>query len=157
MTQKVFINAENKATFICPACNKTKITDVSKYKNATVAVKVKCKCPCGHAYNAILERRKSVRKNLNLAGTFTTEGGKNKGNLTVLNLSRTGMKLKLNFHIDLQVGEKILVEFSLDDQERSSIRKDVFIRSIKDRILGTEFVAKEHYDKLGTYLLYSFD
>ncbi|MBW1892446.1 MAG: PilZ domain-containing protein [Deltaproteobacteria bacterium] len=156
MSQKVFIAQNNTATFVCPECQKSKTTDVSKYKNIETAVRVKCKCPCGHSYSVLLERRKHIRKNLNLTGTFINIKNSGRGNMTVTDLSRSGLRIKLNSPQDLVPGDKLNLEFILDDKQRSVVNKEVIVRSIKNLSIGAEFSHTEHYDKLGSYLLFNF-
>lgn len=154
--KKVFVGQNNIATFQCPKCNKSKTADVSRYMNIDVAVRFKPKCPCGYSYTVLLERRKHVRNNLNLPGRYSFSKGNERGSALIVDLSQSGLRIKLNFKIDIQVGDKLTVEFNLDDAEESNIRKEMVVRSINDLHLGTEFVSKDHYDKLGSYLLYHF-
>lgn len=155
MSEKVFITQKNTATFVCPACQKSKTADVSKYKEAETAVRVKCKCPCGHTYSVLLERRKHIRKNLSLIGTFTNKKTSANGNMTVTDLSRSGLRIKLNFPQDLKPGDSLTLNFTLDDKQRSSVTKDVVVRSVHNLSIGAEFSHYEHFDPLGSYLLYN--
>ncbi len=154
--QKVFISQDNTATFSCPKCGKTKTTDVSRFNDVTTEVRLKVKCPCGHSHTIFLERRKHIRKNLNLTGTFTRAGGTERGHLIVTDLSRSGMKLRIGGGKTVAVDEKLAVSFFLDDPKRSQVEKQVVVRSVSGRLAGVEFLFGEHYDQLGTYLLYHF-
>lgn len=166
MAQKVFITNNNLATFICPQCEKTRTVDVSKYKNLAQAAKVKVKCSCGHAYSVELDKRKHYRRETSLTGVyihivsslgtdFSEEVGK--GIMTVQDLSRSGLRFKLNVAPTFAVGDKLLLEFRLDDKKRSLIKKEVSIRSIKGLIIGTEFTHLDPSDSsdraIGFYLL----
>ena len=157
MSQKAFIAKDNTATFVCPECQKSKTADVSKYKHIETAVRVKFKCPCGHSYSVLLERRKHIRKHLNLSGIFINKKNSERGNMTVTDLSRSGLRLKLNFSQDLKPGDKLDLEFTLDDKLRSLVKKEVVVRSVNDLSVGVEFIHSEHFDKLGPYLLFHFD
>jgi predicted RNA-binding Zn-ribbon protein involved in translation (DUF1610 family) len=157
MSQKAFIAKDNTATFVCPECQKSKTADVSKYKHIEKAVRVKFKCPCGHSYSVLLERRKHIRKHLNLSGMFINKRNSKKGNITITDLSRSGLRLKLNFSQDLKPGDKLDLEFTLDDKVRSLVKKEVVVRSVNDLSVGVEFIHSEHFDKLGPYLLFHFD
>lgn len=156
MTEKVFIGSNDMATFKCPECMKTKTANVSRFRNIQKAVHVKCKCPCGHTYSVLLERRKHIRKNIHFSGTFIHENGVDRGTMDIMDLSRSGLKIKTNFQTKTQVGDKMRLEFILDDKQHSKVSKDVIVRSINGLYLGTEFVSLEHYDKLGSYLLFDF-
>lgn len=154
---KVFANADDMATFQCLKCGKSKTADVSRYKKTEKSVLVKCSCPCGHTYTVLLERRKNFRKNVAFPGTYTSKTGDQKGEMIVTDLSRSGVRVKLNSETGVQVGDTLIIEFNLDDTNRSFISREVVVRSIHDQLLGTEFLSTDHYDRLGSYLLYSFD
>jgi len=77
--------------------------------------------------------------------------------MTITDLSRSGLRIKLNFPQKLEPGDKLDLEFTLDDKLRSVVKKEVIVRSVKDLSIGLEFVYSEHFDKLGPYLLFNFD
>jgi len=166
MLEKVFISDDNIAIFICPECKKTKNVDISRHKNLDKAYKIKCTCPCGHVYNAILEKRKHYRKETDLPGIYITiisslgadfveEVGR--GTLRVTDISRSGLQLTLKMKRSFSIGDKIAVEFKLDDRRNTPIKKEVIIKSIKRLIIGVEFCNIDPSDPsdkaLGFYLL----
>jgi len=157
MPDRVIITDNNTATFVCPECKKWKTKDVSRYKNTETSVRVKIKCPCGHSYDVILERRKSIRKNLNLPGKFNNYKNSESVNVTVTDISQTGLRIKLDFPQDFAPGDKLNLEFILDDKQRSLVKKKVVVRSVKGLSVGAEFFSAEHYDKLGSYLLFNME
>ena len=133
MIEKVYITSKQRATFICPKCQKSKTVDVSRYAGIDKIIKVNVRCPCGYAYTSILEKRKKYRKETNLHGTYCRiVGGKEveRGLMTVKDLSTTGMQLHINGDHGCSDGDVIRVEFHLDDTQRSLIRKKVIIRNI---------------------------
>ena len=156
MIEKVYITSKQMATFVCPNCEKSKTVNVSQYADLDKIVKVNVKCPCGHMYTTILEKRKKYRKETKLHGSYTRiVDGKEveSGLMMVRDLSTTGMKLKINGHHGCAVGDVILVEFHLDDTQRSLIKKKVIIRNINGTEIGTGLAPTEALDKaLGFYL-----
>jgi hypothetical protein len=156
MTEKVYITNQQMATFVCPECSRSKTVNVSEYTNLDKLIKVKVKCPCGHAYTAILEKRKQYRKKTNLPGTFIhfVDGRPvNRGVMNVEDISATGLKLRLNSTLNCTVGDYLDVEFNLDDRNRALIKKHVIIRNITGSNLGVAFGPAEALDKaLGFYL-----
>lgn len=155
---RTFISKDNKATFKCPKCQKIQIKDVSQFKNVDKAtIKVKCKCPCGNVYKIILERRQEVRKPVKFMGTYSAleKGVDVKGSMTIVDLSRSGLRFQTRMPQQFSVGEKIHVEFTLDDQQQTLIKRTLIVRSQHGSSVGTSFATTDHYDKLGTYLLYS--
>lgn len=156
MTQKIYVTSKQMATFSCPQCNRSKTVDVSKYATLEKMVKVNIKCPCGHAYKAILEKRRQYRKMTNLPGTyvhFIDGQPRSRGLMTVMDLSTAGMKLRLNVKQNFALGDQLRVEFHLDDAHRTLIKKTVIIRNQRDQFLGVELAPFEAVDKaLGFYL-----
>jgi len=156
MTEKVYVTSKQMATFICPVCQKSKTVNVSKYASLDKIVKVKVTCPCGYGYTSILEKRKKYRKATNLPGSFVhlVEGRPARGGLMkVKDLSTSGLKIHVNTEHHCAVGDIIQVEFSLDDNHRTLIRKKVIVRNIVGQNIGTEFAPTEPIDKaLGFYL-----
>ena len=156
MTQKIYITSKQMATFSCPQCNRSKTVDVSKYAALDKVVKVNIKCPCGHSYKAILEKRRHYRKETNLPGTyvhFIDGQPRNRGLMTVRDLSTAGMKLRLNVKQSFAIGDQLRVEFHLGDAHRTLIRKTVIIRNQRDQFIGVELAPFETVDKaLGFYL-----
>ncbi len=139
--RRVFINSENKATFVCQKCAKSKTVDVSKYQAVDRAVRVKIHCTCGHNYRVLLERRKSFRKDTRLSGVYIFGPKKHRGPIAVKDLSRTGVKFEVLDRRVFQPGHRLMIEFHLDDSQRTLIRKEVVVRSLFDRLVGAEFTS----------------
>jgi len=154
MALKVFMNKKKMATFTCPECDKIRQMDVSKYYKINKPIKLKYTCTCKHKFSVILERRQHVRKKISLKGHII--GNLKKIPILVLDISRFGLKIKLIEKFEVTVGEKIRIEFTLDDREQSKIYKGVIVRSVFSGEIGVEFDSSDHYDKLGTYLLFHF-
>ena len=156
MTQKVYITSKQMATISCPQCARSKTVDVSKYASLDKMIRVNVKCPCGHAYKAILEKRKQYRKEVNLAGTyvhFIDGQPRDRGLMTVKDLSTSGMKLQLNVKQNFAIGDQLQVEFHLNDSHRTLIKKTVIIRNQREQFIGAELAPFETVDKaLGFYL-----
>ena len=149
MAEKVFVTESNMAVFECPQCNKGKSVDVSRFKDVRRAVRLKVKCPCGHIYRVVLERRRHFRKDVNFPGTYThvlSDYREEKGGITVKNLSRSGVKVRLNVEKGFKIGDILLVEFQLDDKQRSLIKKNAVIKKISDSYLGLEFNSIDSSD-----------
>lgn len=157
MDQNVFISRNNTATFRCPQCGKTKTSDVSQYANIDKKITVTCTCVCGHQFRCRLEKRKQYRKGANLPGRFTLmgqTGPDDTGVVTVVDLSTTGLKLKMNAPRDFPIGATLLVEFRLDDRKRTPMQKRVIVRNVNGLNVGAAFHPNEPEDPaLGFYLM----
>ena len=154
MNERVFINSDNIATFICPECEKVRNADVSKILGIDKALKIKCQCKCGKKFEAIIERRKYFRKSINMEGVCYLGKQNLKIAVSVIDISRSGLKLKLNSILNIKPEDELLIEFNLDDPEKTLISKKIIVRSISGVIMGVEFKSPEHYDKLGSYLMF---
>ena len=140
---KLFITQDNKATLACPACERSRIIDASPYMTMSRVVRIRVKCPCGHAYTAQLERRRYFRKTVNLEGQYSpAPGGRllGRGSVAILDLSRSGVKMRLADHNALRIGDRIVVEFRLDDRKRSKVRQEGVVRRIHGADLDSSFV-----------------
>ncbi len=156
---KVFITSEGEATFVCPECERSRTVAVAANAKLSRASRVRVKCPCGHHFPVTLERRRYFRKSVNLSGAFfQTVNGRHvdRGEMAVRDLSRTGLRIRLNENRPLRVGDTLLVEFHLDDRQHSLIRKESIVRRIDGFDLGTEFIASDITDAntraIGFYL-----
>ncbi len=165
MTVKAYISADQTATFICPQCQKPKILNVSKYLSRNTQIKLKVTCGCGHQYVALLEKRKKFRKQTNLNGiykyTYQSPDGRHIediGKMTLTNLSFSGLRVKVFFPPRFSVGDKLTVEFKLDDVKKSFVRKEVIVKNIDGLTAGLEFIFNDPYDAiLGFYLFNAGD
>lgn len=159
MTQTVFVADNNIATLVCPECNTSKNADVTKYKNLEKLVRLKIKCTCGSSYSVMLERRRHYRKKTDLPGTYvytTAVGQQQKGPMTVTEISRGGLRLKVMVLPKFKVGATFHVEFHLDDKHQTLIKKKVTAKMLTDHFIGAEFCSIDSSDSsdkaLGFYL-----
>ena len=157
--QKIFVSNDNTITFKCPKCYLQKTIDVSNYKNLEKAEKVKVKCACENIYFALIEKRKQFRKRTNFPGTFihiVSDIPRDKGTMVVTDVSRTGLKIKLNSKREFIIGDKIIVGFRLDDKNRSLIKKECIIKEDFGLEFGIEFISVHPSDPsdkaIGFYL-----
>jgi len=145
MVEKVFITGSKKVTFTCPECENARVVDLVEHKQLEKADRVKVRCGrCGHTFRVVLEKRAQYRKPVNLSGSYTRlVGGKpvEKGRMKVVDLSRIGLKIKLNEIPNFMAGDILLIEFHLDDAKRSLIKKKVEIKKIFGQELGLAFTS----------------
>jgi hypothetical protein len=153
--KRVFLNDRGEATFICPVCDKGVIKDLSKFSDVPTAVRLKCKCSCGYVYRVLVERRNHYRKQVNLMGRFIYSGNRTSplhGLLRVHNISQSGIQFTINTEPTFAVGDKLTVELTLDDGDRSQISVDGIVKRIDGNIVGFAFNTTEHYGQFGKYL-----
>lgn len=155
MAQKVFITKSGKANITCPECGKIRAMDVSRFANVDKTVSLKVTCTCGHSFSVMLERRLHIRNDVNLCGQTIFKDEKYE--FKILDISRRGLKIKTGKAMDIQKGEKLVIDFILDDPGQSSVQKEVIVRKVNGIDIGVEFTSSDHYDKFGPYLLFHFN
>jgi hypothetical protein len=147
--QKIYLSDKNTALFECPKCHVSKESDVSKYKNLETSIKLKVKCKCGNVYEVTLERRKQFRKGTQLHGKFTyhpLSGENQNGTMTVVDISKGGLKFKTPLEPRFKKDEIIEIEFNLDNSGKTLINKQVFVRNIKGTIVNVQFCSFDPND-----------
>ncbi len=159
MPEKFYITKENKVAIQCPSCGKTKLMDAAKYKYRKTVVKGSIKCPCGKTFSFILERRKCYRKSTRLSGKFevlTPYNGNSSGTMIVKDISKTGLQIKPMIPIDLKQGDKLLLDFRLDDQQQTKISLEAIVMSTFSENVGLQFCTDDAADPnikaIGFYL-----
>lgn len=154
-TPKVFVTSNMEATFSCSKCGKTEQKDVSKFMGHKTQVKLKYKCKCQNSFSVILERRRSVRKNVRLKGSLIFQ--EKTYPITTADLSKHGIKIRLLNQPPLELEDIVTVELTLDDPGKSVVTKDVKIKKLtSDAGIGCEFLSPDHYDAFGKYFLFHF-
>jgi len=166
MEVQFHLGKHNMTTLICPKCGWTKTIDGEKYLHVEKAIRIKVRCRCGHVYVAMLDRRKSHRKNTDLYGTFVktrlpgtyiSEKDGITGEATIVNLSREGVRFQVAGKMRFQPEDQVRMEFHLDDRNRSRIGKRVIVKSIQGSEVGAQFATVDPTDSsdvaIGFYLL----
>jgi hypothetical protein len=158
MTVKIYINDDNTATFVCPKCQKTGIKDLTKYLQRKKTNRLKARCGCGHSYEVFLEKRKKFRKETDLIGSYkyipdNSNTPDYTGSMSVKDISFSGIRIKLQMMPRFKVGDTLLVEFRLNDANKSQIKKKVTVKNMKGFSAGLAFNSPQNHDSaLGFYL-----
>jgi hypothetical protein len=158
--KKIYVNENEKGTLICEKCGKTRVVDLSDFKNIGKPLKVKCSC--GHFFFVSIEVRKFYRKSTQLSGEYIklshdTAKGMERGAMTVEDLSRTGLGFRTKTQHNIRVKDMLLVRFTLDDAQRSEVSKSVIVKRTSHSFVGAEFVDFDAFNEtnrlLGFYLM----
>jgi hypothetical protein len=154
---KAFVRPDHTAIISCPYCNCKKEIPVEKFKGNKFCLKIKCSCK--EVYTLNLEFRKKVRKDVKLQGKFTNHSQKNiRGDLVVKNLSLGGLEFSTMEIDSFKNGDEVTVSFKLDNDNRTTIKKEVTVCSVRKQSysVGCEFTRSSDIalDKdLGFYLM----
>jgi len=152
-TEKCYVNAKYMTTIVCPTCNERKRISVADYRNKQHRIKVRCQC--NEIFSIQLDFRSHYRKKINLAGKFIKLDSLSGREYYVIitNLSSTGLAFLISGTHNLKKGDKLSIEFQLNDKKKSEIVKKVEVFNVKNNLIGCHFIDNESVDKaLGFYL-----
>jgi len=106
-----------------------------------------------------IEFRKRVRKKTFLRGTYINHSQKDSGgDLVITNISVTGVAISSVDVNKFKVGDELSLEFTLDDEHRTEIKKEAIVRSVRQSIIGCVFEKPEDDfgSKLGYYITHEY-
>ena len=149
--EKVFVSNE-LAIISCPRCRKTKRMSAARYYGKKHSLRVRC--ACNTTFRAHLEFRKHYRKSTEIKGLYRITSEAGGGGPAIINdLSRGGLSFTVSGIHRIQVGQRALVEFVLDNGKGSQLSKEVEIRSVRNNHIGCRFISYQQFEKaLGFYL-----
>lgn len=153
-TNKTYIRPDNTAVITCPHCGRQKTINADSLKQHKSKLKVKCACQ--NLFIAELEFRKKIRKPTSLRGTYKNHSQKGRtGNMRVMNVSVSGLEFSTLDIEYFKEGDELTLNFILDDEHRSEVRKDATVKNVRTKSVGCEFVGSGNlaYDgELGFYI-----
>jgi hypothetical protein len=158
--KKIYVNDNEKGTLICDKCGKTRVVNLSDFKNIGKPLKVKCSC--GHFFFVSIEVRKFYRKSTHLNGEYIKVShdapkGLERGAMIVEDLSRTSLGFRTKTQHNIRVRDMLRVRFTLDDAQRSEVHKSAIVKRISHNFVGAEFVDFDAFNEtnrlLGFYLM----
>jgi hypothetical protein len=158
--QTVFPRDDGLILLTCPHCGTQESVFMAQFEKFGNAIQIQCSCH--KRFAAVLEKRRSYRKTVQLEGYFTIadEVGPNAakgsiwGLMAVKNLSKTGIRF-YSKRIDLiRPGDNLMVRFNLDNSNKALIHKKVEVISIHGHEVGCRFKGADQYDiTLGFYFI----
>ena len=156
MAHQILINSLDTAALTCPHCGRTTVIQVSEYKLAKERTRIKCRCLCGHTYPAVLEKRDFSKQDIQLMGIYKSAGKEpGSGKMTVKRINSRGLTLKTNKIQKIRPGQKLKLEFVLDDAKQSIVKRTVVVKAAGGQFITAEFNSREHLDNLGPYLFFN--
>ena len=150
-----YIRPDNTAILTCPPCGHQREISADKFKGKH---KLKVKCLCKNVFAVILEFRSKPRKKTLLTGTYINHSqNESSGNIVVENISMTGLAFRSYVATKFNVGDELSLEFNLDDDEHTQIKKKVIVRNLNQRFIGCEFEgSRDIFDNYLEHYLKSF-
>jgi c-di-GMP-binding flagellar brake protein YcgR len=154
--KKVYVNEKNRVTIICPECGNVKVENAEQYKFEEGDRNIDIACAkCDARFTVFIDFRRYYRKRVSLQGIIYNVDEKF-SKITVENISRSGVGFTIDDVFTVALNEEIDVQFTLDDADRTFIRKKAFVRYIRDNFIGAEFTELQKFSKeLAFYLKYT--
>jgi uncharacterized Zn finger protein len=147
----IYLDVANQVSIICPNCGLEQNVDTTKLKDT--GKKLKGKCSCGEPYQFNIEFRKRYRKHVSLPGIYTFPGIDHKEDITIKELSLTGIQFESLNSYKITKNDLLEVKFKLDNRLESNIRKLVKVIWVRNHIIGANFIeTKLHEEELESYL-----
>jgi hypothetical protein len=158
-THAIYTNLSESVTLVCEQCHRSRALQAAAVKDLPQPLKVQC--PCGATFGVNIIIRQCYRKKTRLPGTYVKHDPQThqileQGRIIVEDISQTGIGLRTPGRHAILVGDVLSIAFTLDDKQKTDIRKSVRVRRIDDRFIGAEFVDHDTYTDanriLGFYL-----
>jgi hypothetical protein len=147
----VYLNAQVQRDVTCP--KRAVRSNVSGAIYRDLHAPITATSACGHRMPILFNTRHYDRKAVGLAGTYIPPGESTGRQMTVVNLSVTGVHLRTPLPHMLHVDDIIDLAFGLEDGRHTEIREDIAIRLVHtDETFGAEFVEPECDEALHFYL-----
>jgi len=100
------------------------------------------------------EKRRYFRKRVDLNGQYRNQLTGSPGEVLVEDVSFKGLKMTTIGPSDIKSGDRLSIEFTLDNPRKSRIRREPRARHVDQNRIGIEFINPPAYDKdLGFYLV----
>lgn len=152
MTQKVYPDASNHVVIVCPSCGLQRTVDAAPFLENRRQVRVRCSCK--EEFFVLFEERKSYRKAVNLRGVCyrpATPGDSRP--ISVTDISRGGLRFRVEAAVDFQPNELIGVNFVLDDASHSNVSLTARVKRVDGRDVSVEYSSGELPRALRFYLM----
>ena len=147
----IYLDETNRVSIICQNCGLEQTVDTTNFKDTEK--KLEGKCSCGVSYQFNIEFRQRYREDVSLAGEYFIQGIGEKGEITIQDLSMSGVLFECKNPHQISKDDLLQVKFRLDGPKRPLIRKHARVIWVKDRIIGADFIESKLYkEELQSYL-----
>ena len=135
--KKVYVRPDKTVVLTCPFCGNQREVHTSLFRG-----KSKLRIKCCDVFKVLIEFRKRVRKAPQLKGTYINHSQKGcKGDLAIQDLSITGTSFTCeDIHL-IKEEDELTIEFILNDEYQTVIRKDAIVRGVRENSVGCEFTS----------------
>jgi hypothetical protein len=151
--KKIYVRPDNTVVLTCPYCSLQREVSVDLFRG-----KRRINVKCCNSFKVIIEFRKRVRKRTHLKGNYINHSQKDsEDNMIVQDLSISGLSFDCLSADVFQVGDDLTLEFVLEDEHQSVIKKEAIVRNIRESSIGCEFTSGDELvftGPLGYYVMY---
>ena len=151
--KKIYVRPDNTVVLTCPYCCFQREVNVNLFRG-----KRKLNIMCCDRFKVVIEFRKRIRKRTQLQGTCINHSQKDReNNLSVQDLSISGLLFTCFNSPLFKVEDDLTIEFMLDDEHQTVIRKEAIVRNIRESSVGCEFTSGDELvftGPLGYYVMY---
>jgi glyoxylase-like metal-dependent hydrolase (beta-lactamase superfamily II) len=162
--QDINVRKDNRVAIGCPKCAQVRDLSVEKYMGRKHFLTLNC--TCGATFGVNLDFRQNYRKAVSIGGYYSTDeagiGSDESGkiptvpvNCRIQNISMGGLGFTTLDQMRAQVGDRLMVKFTLDREPPEIIEKEVIVKTIQDNYIGCEFIEESGFTDrtLGFYLM----
>lgn len=133
------IAGKESINLVCSKCGCAREISISSLPNLGKVYKIKCKCI--HGFSVAFDKRKYRRKKINIVGTYSLEHSLTDHIIDIIDLSRGGLGFIRTDKNKLIIGDRLTVNFNLDNAEGDLIRCSILVRNILGNRVCGEFVG----------------
>ncbi|MFP4071755.1 MAG: hypothetical protein ACLFTB_06870 [Desulfovibrionales bacterium] len=149
---KFFADENRQVRIVCPKCAFKRTIDGTPYTKLRRPMKIGCKCKA--VFHATIEFRKAFRKQVMLAGEYLDRSTGERGDMLVKNISMHSLGFTPISAHTLTENSLVFLSFTLDNPKRSLVKRKAVVKSIRDDVVGAEFLKDQPEDSdLNFYLL----
>lgn len=135
---KIYVGSDKNANIVCPYCAERKSISVDRFRGTKHTLNVRCICK--RTFKVFLEFRKKVREKTFLKGTYVNHSQMDiKSEMIVLDISETGLAFSNQDIFTFEEGNNISLEFTLDNERKTVIKKNAVVRNTHQKRVGCEF------------------
>ena len=141
-TLHVDVKGENPVTVNCPFCERTFSISPSEFNKNGRELTIR-RCICNRHFRVVLNFRRYQRRRVLIVGEAVNLNEHNNSwtVMTIMNISRGGLRFRTLEHVPMQVGDKLRVRFTLDTPQDLMIDEEVVVRNNKESEFGCEFMS----------------
>jgi hypothetical protein len=145
---RIYLNEEHQGVVTCVHCGVTRAINMANYTDESLghkSLKVKCNT-CKKVFHIKFDLRYYPRTEVDFPGTLShVQAAKAIDDVTITSLSLGGVAFITHRNLEIKCGDIFIIQFQLDDEERSAICEEIIIKRVDGRFVGAEFSHREKY------------